>query len=118
MKPDYWNKTAQTMPQQELKALQLKLIKQQLNYVYDRSPFYRQLYDKHKLRPEKIQSWGDFEQHVPIVRKDDIRDYQITTGETAYIPLHQQGLAWGVSDKADVVQRADNVLMLYHVNMK
>ncbi|MEX3008573.1 ABC transporter substrate-binding protein [Hoeflea sp. TYP-13] len=44
--------------------------------------------------------------------------YQISTGESAYIPLHQQGLAWGVSDKADVVQRADNVLMLYHVNMK
>ena len=44
--------------------------------------------------------------------------YQITTGESAYVPLHQQGLAWGVSNRADVVQRADNVLMFYHVNMK
>ncbi len=98
MKPDYWNKTAQTMPQQELKALQLKLIKQQLNYVYDRSPFYRQLYDKHKLRPEKIQTWGDFEQHVPIVRKDDIRDYQIATGDPygglACVPQSQLVAIW------------------------
>ena len=44
--------------------------------------------------------------------------YQITTAESAYIPLHQQGLAWGVADGFDVVQRADNVLMLYHVNKK
>ena len=55
----------------------------------------------------------------PAKRLDLITQaYQITTGETAYIPLHQQGLAWGVSETADVVQRADNVLMLYHVNMK
>lgn len=44
--------------------------------------------------------------------------YKLTVGELAYIPLHQQGLAWGVSNDVDLVQRADNVLMLYHVNMK
>ena len=42
--------------------------------------------------------------------------YKLTTDQTAYIPLHQQGLAWGVAKGTDVVQRADNVLMLYHVN--
>ena len=38
--------------------------------------------------------------------------YQITTDETAYIPLHQQGLAWGVSDRVDLVQRANNVFCI------
>ncbi|MCY6381096.1 ABC transporter substrate-binding protein [Hoeflea prorocentri] len=42
--------------------------------------------------------------------------YQIVAGESGYIPLHQQGLAWGVSDGFKVTQRADNTLMLYHVN--
>ena len=34
----------------------------------------------------------------------------------AYIPLHQQALAWGVSKKIKIVQRADNQILLYWVN--
>ncbi|MEM7289791.1 MAG: ABC transporter substrate-binding protein, partial [Pseudomonadota bacterium] len=63
---------------------------------------------------KKILSEND-----PVKRLDLITQaYKITTDEVAYIPLHQQGLAWGVGDKANVKQRADNVLMMYHVNMK
>lgn len=40
--------------------------------------------------------------------------YKIMNDEVGYIPLHQQGLAWGVSDKVELVQRADNVFMFYH----
>lgn len=35
--------------------------------------------------------------------------------ETAYLPLHQQSLSWGVSNKVNVVQRADNDFRLYWV---
>ena len=53
----------------------------------------------------------------PAKRLDLITQaYKLTTGELAYIPLHQQGLAWGVAKGTEVAQRADNVLMLYHVN--
>jgi peptide/nickel transport system substrate-binding protein len=31
----------------------------------------------------------------------------------AYVPLHQQALAWGVSNKVKVVQRADNQILFY-----
>ena len=44
--------------------------------------------------------------------------YKMTTDDVNYIPLHQQGLAWGVSTSTNVVQRADNELMLYYVNKK
>ena len=40
--------------------------------------------------------------------------YQIVHDEAGYIPLHQQGLAWGVNSNTQVVQRADNVFMFYH----
>ncbi len=43
--------------------------------------------------------------------------YEITVGEYAYIPLHQQGLAWGKKDSIDLKQRADNQFMLYHVRV-
>ena len=33
--------------------------------------------------------------------------------EYAYVPLHQQALAWGVSKKVKVVQRADNQILFY-----
>ena len=41
--------------------------------------------------------------------------YEITTGEFAYVPLHQQALAWGVADGVELVQRADNQVLLYWV---
>lgn len=43
------------------------------------------------------------------------RAFEIAASDIAYVPLHQQGLAWGVAAGTEVVQRADNVLMLNHV---
>ncbi|TCR61416.1 peptide/nickel transport system substrate-binding protein [Bosea sp. BK604] len=37
--------------------------------------------------------------------------FKISTDEIAYIPLHQQALAWGVSKKVKMAQRADNSLL-------
>ena len=44
--------------------------------------------------------------------------WDITTAELAYIPLHQQAVAWGVSDKVEVKQRADNVFDWRHASVK
>jgi peptide/nickel transport system substrate-binding protein len=43
--------------------------------------------------------------------------YRNVDDARAYIPLHQQGLAWGKRDNVDLIQRADNQLMLYHVTI-
>ncbi|WP_244607315.1 ABC transporter substrate-binding protein [Bosea sp. CS1GBMeth4] len=40
--------------------------------------------------------------------------FKITVDEFAYIPLHQQALAWGVSKKVKLAQRADNSVLLYY----
>ncbi|MGH6943901.1 MAG: ABC transporter substrate-binding protein, partial [Geminicoccaceae bacterium] len=37
--------------------------------------------------------------------------WQILHDDVGYIPLHQQSLAWGVSDKLEVVQRPDNQIL-------
>jgi peptide/nickel transport system substrate-binding protein len=39
--------------------------------------------------------------------------YEISIKDWAYIPLHQQALAWGVSKKVKLTQRADNQVLLY-----
>lgn len=44
--------------------------------------------------------------------------YRIVHDDFGYIPLHQQGLAWGKSDHVDLRQRPDNQFMLYYVNIR
>jgi len=39
--------------------------------------------------------------------------FEIAAKDFAYIPLHQQALAWGVSKKVKLTQRADNAVLLY-----
>jgi peptide/nickel transport system substrate-binding protein len=39
--------------------------------------------------------------------------FEIAAKEYAYIPLHQQALAWGISKKLKVVQRPDNQVLPY-----
>ena len=38
---------------------------------------------------------------------------ELYTKDYAYIPVHQQSLAWGVSKKVKIVQRADNQVLFY-----
>ena len=44
--------------------------------------------------------------------------FKINHDEAGVIPLHQQALAWGVSKKVKIVQRADNQILLYWVTMQ
>jgi len=51
-------------------------------------------------------------------KRDDLifQAYSIVEEEVSHIPLHQQALAWGVRDNIEIQQRADNQVMLYHIN--
>ena len=44
--------------------------------------------------------------------------FAMTIDDIAYIPLHQQALSWGVSNKVKLAQRADNVFAWRHVVMQ
>lgn len=44
--------------------------------------------------------------------------FMIHQDEVGHIPLHQQPLSWGVSDRVEVFQRPDNVLDLRYVVVK
>jgi peptide/nickel transport system substrate-binding protein len=52
----------------------------------------------------------------PDMNKRDLlikQAFEIAAKDFAYIPLHQQALAWGVSKKLKIIQRADNSVMPY-----
>jgi peptide/nickel transport system substrate-binding protein len=44
--------------------------------------------------------------------------YEIGNKDWSYIPLHQQALAWGVSKKVNLPQRADNLVMFHWATKK
>ena len=44
--------------------------------------------------------------------------FAIHTDEIGHLPLHQQGLAWGVSDKVKLTQRADNYMPFKWISTK
>jgi peptide/nickel transport system substrate-binding protein len=85
-----------------------------------------------KVSPAAQASYGGYcnpkvdELSLKILTETDIakRDqlivdaYKIMTDEVSHIPLHQQALAWGVSKKVDIVQRADNQILFYWATKK
>jgi len=55
----------------------------------------------------------------PVTRDAMIAEaYRLVHDDFGYIPLHQQGLAWGKSDLVDLMQSPDNQFMLYYVNIR
>ena len=62
----------------------------------------------------KIQSETDQAKRQAMIDEA----FKLHKEEVGHIPLHQQPLSWGVSDKVDVVQRPDNVFDLRYVVVK
>ncbi len=62
----------------------------------------------------KIQSETDQEKRQAMIDEA----FKIHQDEVGHIPLHQQPLSWGVSDKVEVVQRPDNVFDLRYAVVK
>jgi phenylacetate-CoA ligase len=73
----YWNEERETLPPQERRRVIFERIKHQLEYVYARTRFYRDLYDRHGVKPEAIRSLEEFTEKVPIVTKQMLRDAQL-----------------------------------------
>ncbi len=67
---------------------------------------------------KKLDAIADKVLIEPDMAKRDLlikEAFEIAAKDFAYIPLHQQALAWGVSKKMKVVQRADNAVLPYYM---
>ncbi|KIX15911.1 phenylacetate--CoA ligase family protein [Dethiosulfatarculus sandiegensis] len=69
----YWNQEMETMPEEELKALQLAKLQETVEWVYDRVPFYRKAMEDRGVRPGDIKSLADIAL-LPFTVKTDLRD--------------------------------------------
>lgn len=69
----YWNPEIETMPREQLEALQLGRLRDLVDRAYRNSPFYRDFYDKAGVKPEDIRSLQDL-RHFPFLDKHIARD--------------------------------------------
>ncbi len=88
----YWNPILERMPREKLQELQLRKFKRILRWAYERSPFYRRLYQEAGLEPEDIRSFEDI-RRVPKVEKGMLREVQqrppFPYGDILAVPLEE-----------------------------
>ena len=60
------------MTRKELEKLQLRRLKNVVNYVYDTVPYYQQQFDQYGVSPDDIKSLEDI-RLLPFTTKDDLR---------------------------------------------
>lgn len=65
----YYNYQLETLPRDELKALQFRRLSQLIERVYYQNQFYRRLFDEARVRPAEIRSWDDFQKRIPFIDK-------------------------------------------------
>lgn len=68
----FYNRKMETLPREELRALQFQKVKRLLEKVYYGNKFFRQHLDRAKVKPEDIKSLDDFINRVPFLTKQDL----------------------------------------------
>jgi phenylacetate-CoA ligase len=70
-----WNEKVEMLSEDEMRALQWKRLKKQLQYDYDNSPYHKDKFKSVGLTPRDLRSFEDFQQ-IPIMTKNEHRKTQ------------------------------------------
>jgi len=74
MSKEFWNQDAETMSLDELKELQLKRLKNLIQYVHKNNKFYNKKLKDANVKPDDIKTLKDIEK-IPFLTKQDLREY-------------------------------------------
>ena len=69
----YFQKEIETMPREEMRALQSEKLVKQVKRVYENVKYYRDLMDEKGVTPDDIQSIDDLHM-LPFLTTSDLRD--------------------------------------------
>ncbi len=73
MSKNYYQPEIETMPVEQIQALQSKRLTEQVKFVYDNVKFYHDKMDEAGVRPEDIKGIEDLHK-LPFINKNDLRD--------------------------------------------
>ena len=69
----YFQPEKETMPADEIRALQSRLLVEQVRHVWDHVPYYRRLMEEKGVSPEDIHGIEDISR-LPFISKTDLRE--------------------------------------------
>jgi phenylacetate-CoA ligase len=72
----YWFPRRETMAPGERERVILERLREVCRYAYERAPFYRRKWDEAGFHPDRLGSLEDFEDKVPVITKQDLREAQ------------------------------------------
>ena len=73
MSKKYYQEEIETMPYEQMRALQSERLCRQVRHVWDNVPYYRSLMEQKDLTPVDIRGVEDLHK-LPFLKKDDLRD--------------------------------------------
>ncbi len=73
--PDYWNPKNETLPKDQLRALQLVKLQRSVEYAYNKSPFHRRIYDRAGVSPGQIKTLDDI-RRLPFMTREEWMECQ------------------------------------------
>ena len=99
----FLNEEIETMPEDQLKAMQLRLLQELVERTYRDSEFYRKKMDEKGVKPEDIKTLDDIRK-LPFMKKTDLRDnYPDKLFTRPYDELARVHVSSGTTGKPTVV---------------
>src|SRR5438132_2860265 len=72
---EYWNPKNETLPREELRALQFLKLRRSCDWAWERSAFHRRLWERGKFHPGQLKSLDDI-RRIPFMTREDWMDAQ------------------------------------------
>ena len=109
----FYDEKIETMPVEELKKLQLAKLKKAVEYSYNNSKFYKNMFDRSGLKPSDIQTLEDIRK-IPFTVKTDLRDnYPYGLNAVPMEDIARIHASSGTSGKPTVVTYTKNDLEMW-----
>lgn len=109
----FYDEKIETMPVEDVKKLQLAKLKKAVEYAYNNSKFYKNMFDKNGLKPSDIQTLDDIRK-IPFTVKTDLRDnYPYGLNAVPMEDIARIHASSGTSGKPTVVTYTKNDLEMW-----
>ena len=99
----YWNPKTETLPKDQLRALQTARLQQLVQRAYATSPFVRRLYQQAGVTPDQIRSLDDL-RRLPFMTREDWMANQAATPLFGDLITRPQGDAIRYPDEVERFQ--------------
>ncbi|HEX6478669.1 MAG TPA: AMP-binding protein [Ktedonobacteraceae bacterium] len=67
---EYWNAKNETLPREELQALQLLKLRRMCEWAYERAPFHKRKFDEAGFHPEQLKTLDDI-RRMPFMTREE-----------------------------------------------